>query len=268
MRKYIGLSLLAIAVVGCSPLQKALKSEDLEYKKEVAQNLYEQKKYRKAIRLYEQLETPLRSQPGAEDMFYNFAEATYKVKDYEISSHRFKLFASAYPRSERHEEALLKEVKSIESTLLPYSLDQGNTYLAIDKLQSFIDLYPTSAFAIEANNMMGDLNRRLEKKAFENAKQLNTIGGWTRNYNAAIVALDNFIYDYPGTSYKEEALFYKLDSAYKLAMNSVYSKMEERLINAKTMYDALIRFKEDTKYKKESDQMLADINKELQQFSK
>ena len=44
MRKYIGLSLLAIAVVGCSPLQKALKSEDLEYKKEVAQNLYEQKK--------------------------------------------------------------------------------------------------------------------------------------------------------------------------------------------------------------------------------
>lgn len=268
MRKYIGLSLLAIAVVGCSPLQKALKSEDLEYKKEVAQNLYEQKKYRKAIRLYEQLETPFRAQPTAENMFFDFAEATYQVKDYELSSHRFKLFASSYPRSERHEEALLKEVKSIVNTLLPYSLDQGNTYIAIDKLQAFIDQYPTSEFAIEANNIMGDLNRRLEKKAFENAKQLNTIGGWTRNYNSAIVALDNFIYDYPGTSYKEEALYYKLDSAYKLAMNSVYSKMEARLINAKTMYDALIRFKEDTKYKKEADLMLADINKELQQFSK
>lgn len=268
MKKYIGLSLLVVAAIGCSPLQKAIKSEDLEYKKEVAQNLYEQKKYRKAMRLYEQLETPLRAQPAAEDMFFNFAEATYIVKDYELSSHRFKLFASSYPRSERHEEALLKEVKSIVETLLPYSLDQGNTYLAVDKLQQFIDQYPTSEFAIEANSIMGDLNRRLEKKAFENAKQLNTIGGWTRNYNAAIVALDNFIYDYPGTSYKEDALYYKLDSAYKLAMNSVYAKMEERLINAKTMYDVLVRFDADTKYKKEADKMLADINKELQQFSK
>lgn len=268
MRKYIGLSLLAISLVGCSPLQKALKSEDMEYKKEIAQDLYEQKKYRKAIRIYEQLETVNRARPDAEDLYYNFAEATYQVKDYELSSHRFKLFASTYPKSERQEEALLKEIKSIVNTLLPYSLDQGNTYLAISKLQTFIDSYPTSEFAIEANQIMGELNRRLERKAFENAKQLNTIGDWTRNYGAAIVALDNFIYEYPGTSYKEEALFYKFDSAYKLAMNSVYSKMENRLVNAKTMYDALIRFKDDTKYRSESDKMLDNINKELQKFSK
>lgn len=267
MKKYIGLLLVCISISACSPLQKALKSEDMEYKKEIAEQLFEQKKYRRAIRLYEQVETSYRARPDAEDMYYHFAQATFEVRDFQLAAHRFKLFASTYPHSSKHEEALLMEVKSLEKTLLPYSLDQGNTYIAISKLQEFIDLYPTSTFAIEANNMMGELNRRLEKKAFENAKQLNTIGEWTRDYNAAIVALDNFIYDYPGTDYKEDALFYKLDSAYKLAINSVYSKMEERLRSAKGMYEALVRFKDDTKYRKEADEMLEDINKELEKFS-
>jgi outer membrane protein assembly factor BamD len=140
------------------------------------------------------------------------------------------------------------------------------TYETIDKLQKFIDEYPGSDFVFEANAIMSEMNRKIEKKAFENAKQLNTIGGWTRNYGAAIIALDNFIYDYPGTIYKEDALYYKFDSAYKLAMNSVYSKMEERLKNAKGMYETLIRFKEDTKYKEKADGMLADINKELEKI--
>jgi outer membrane protein assembly factor BamD len=34
-------------------------------------------------------------------------------------------------------------------------------------------------------------------------------------------ALDNFIADYPGTPYKEDALYYKFDSAYQLGINSV-----------------------------------------------
>lgn len=266
MKKYIGLSFLVLIMVGCSPLQKALKSEDTDYKMEVANQYYEQEKYRKAIRLYEQIETTYRARPDAEDMYYNFAEATYQVKDYILAGPRFRLFASTYPRSERREEALLKEIKCGVELSPVYSLDQTITYETIDKLQKFIDEYPGSDFVFEANSIMSEMNRKIEKKAFENAKQLNTIGGWTRNYGAAIIALDNFIYDYPGTLYKEDALYYKFDSAYKLAMNSVYSKMEERLKNAKGMYETLIRFKDDTKYKEKADGMLADINKELEKI--
>jgi outer membrane protein assembly factor BamD len=47
-----------------------------------------------------------------------------------------------------------------------------------------------------------------------------------------LVALDNFIADYPGTPYKD-ALYYKFDSAYQLGINSVPAKMEERLNVAK-----------------------------------
>jgi outer membrane protein assembly factor BamD len=83
-----------------------------------------------------------------------------------------------------------------------------------------------------------------------------------------LVALDNFISDYPGTIYKEEALYYKLDSSYQLAINSIPSKMEERLNNAKVAYHNLIRVSENKEYKAKADEMLARIDKDLQQFSK
>ena len=68
--------------------------------------------------------------------------------------------------------------------------------------------------------------------------------------------------------YKEDALFYKLDSAYKLAINSVPDRMQERLNIAKTSYNNLIKFDASSKYKKEADIMLATIDKDLQQYSK
>ena len=98
----------------------------------------------------------------------------------------------------------------------------------------------------------------------EIAKQYNTIS----DYKGALVALDLFIGDFPGTSYKEKALFYRLDSAYKLAINSVPSKMEDRLKVSKICYNNLIKFKTDTEYKKIANEMLARIEKDLQQFSK
>ncbi|MCC9041444.1 outer membrane protein assembly factor BamD [Myroides sp. M-43] len=268
MKKYIGLSILMLSIASCGPMQKALKSEDYEFKKEIANQFYEKKKYRNAIRLYEQLETVYRANPKAEDMFFNFAMASFMTKDYEVAAPRFKNFAATYPRSEKREEALLMEIKSGLSLSPVYSLDQRITYEVIDKLQRFIDQYPASNYVFEANSIMTDLNKKIEKKTFENAKQLNTIGEYTRNYGAAIIALDNFIYDYPGTEYKEDALFYKLDSAYKLAMNSVSYKMEDRLKSAKTMYDVLVRFNAETKYKSQADYMLANIDVELAKFSK
>jgi outer membrane protein assembly factor BamD len=36
-----------------------------------------------------------------------------------------------------------------------YSLDQTDTYKAIDKLQAFIDTYPNSEYLPEANETLG-----------------------------------------------------------------------------------------------------------------
>ena len=88
------------------------------------------------------------------------------------------------------------------------------------------------------------------------------------NVNAAIKALDNFIADYPGTPYKEDAMFLKFDATYSFAKNSIELKKAERFAVAKAAYNSLIKFKPNTKYKEQADKLLADIEQELKQFSK
>ena len=86
-----------------------------------------------------------------------------------------------------------------------YSLDQENTNEAMEKLQIFIDNYPKSNYLSEANSYIKELQVKLEKKDFEVSKQYYTI----RDYKAAISSLDNFISNFPGTPFRENALYYK-----------------------------------------------------------
>ena len=268
MNKILYILLFSVLFFSCSPYQKALKSEDLAFKYEIATQKYEKEKYSKAIRLFEQIAGPNRGKPQAEKLFYMFAQSYYKTEQYYLAGYQFESFAATYPKSEHREEAYFLAAKSYSMLSPVYSLDQADTEKAVDKLQIFINTYPNSQYFAEANKIIVELRDKLEKKAFEIAKQYNKTGEYWHSYNSAIKALDNFISDYPGTKYKEDALYYKFDSYYKLAINSVPSKMEERLNNAKSAYAGLVRFKPDTKYKTEADEKLALIEIELQKFSK
>jgi len=264
MKKIITVLLLVFLFGSCSEYQKALKTEDVAVKFDMATKLYDSGKYSNAIRLFEQIAPAYRGKPQAEKLFYMFAQSYYKTKQYYLSGYQFESFTSGYPKSEKIEEAAFLGAKSFSMLSPVYSLDQADTFKAIEKLQVFIDTYPNSTYFAEANKSLKVLNEKIEKKVFENAKGYNTI----MDYKSAMVSLDNFINDYPGTPFKEDALYYKFDSAYELGVNSVPAKMQERLITAKTAYSNLIRFNADTKYKKKADQMSVEIDKKLQIFNK
>jgi len=263
-KKIVSLVLLLVLFASCSEYQKALKTEDVAVKFEMATKLYEAEKYNDAIRLIEQIAPAYRGKPQAEKLFYMFSMSYYKTNQFYLAAYQFESFVSGYPKSEKIEEAAYLGAKCFSKLSPVYSLDQTDTFKAIEKLQGFIDTYPNSTYIPEANKTLRSLNDKLEKKVFENAKQYNTI----MDYKSAMVALDNFVSDYPGTPYKEDALFYKYDSAYQLAINSVPDKMVERLNIAKTAYGNLIKFKPETKHKKVADEMLARIETDLKNFTK
>ncbi|MFT7351912.1 MAG: outer membrane protein assembly factor BamD [Flavobacterium sp.] len=262
MKKILTL-LVALFLISCSDYQKALKSEDVATKFSTAEKMYNDKKYTKAIALFEQIAPAYRGKPTAENLFFMYSQSLYKTKQFYSAGYQFESFSSSYPKSERAEEAAFLGSKSFSKLSPTYSLDQGDTAKAIDKVQNFIDRYPNSTFLPEANEIVKMLRNKIEKKEYEIAKQLHTIS----NYKAAMISFDNFISDFPGTPYKEDALFYKYDSAYLLAVNSIPAKLEERLLNAKVAYSNLIKFKEDTKYLKEADSNLKTIESELQRIS-
>jgi outer membrane protein assembly factor BamD len=264
MKKIVSLLVLVLLFSSCNEYQKALKNEDVAAKFEIGTKMYDAGKYSKAIRLFEQIAPQYRGKPQAEKLFYMFSQSYYKTKQYTLSGYQFESFVSGYPKSEKVQEAAYLGAKSYSMLSPEFSLDQTDTFKAIEKLQNFIDTYPKSEYLGEANESMRILTDKIEKKVFENAKGYNTVS----EYKAAMVALDNFIIDFPGTKFKEDALFLKFDSAYQLGINSVPAKMEERLKVAKTAYTGLMKHNAETKYKERANEMLARVETDLQKFTK
>jgi outer membrane protein assembly factor BamD len=258
----------ALLLTSCSEFQKALKTDDVKMKYEVAEKLYEKEKYSKAIRLFEQISQSYRGKPQAEKLFYMYAQSLYKTKTYHTASYQFESFTAQYPKSTKVEEAAFLGAKSYYFLSPRFSLDQVDTYKGLEKLQAFIDRYPNSQYMPEANQLVKELREKLETKAFETAKQYRQTAEYFGDYNAAIKSFDNFLVDFPGSPLREEALFIRFDASYQLAINSVQYRMQERLKNAKDYYSALIKFKSETKYREQADKMLARIDSELQNFSK
>jgi outer membrane protein assembly factor BamD len=267
MKKLFYLLITFAVLSSCGQYQKALKKPDISEKFIVGEEMYNKGKFDKANKLFAQIVPEYRGKPQAEKLMFLYANTFYETKDYYLASYQFERFASSYPQSEKVEEALFISGKSSYMLSPVYSKDQTETKDAIEKLQGFINLYPDSAFTPEANQLVRELDFKLEKKAFEIAKQYNKIAGYTGDYNASIKAFDNFILNFPGSPYREEAYFYKLDSAYKLAINSVESKRKDRLEDVKIHYNNYKKsYKESEDNLKEADKMLDHVIKELDKY--
>ncbi|TJY36082.1 outer membrane protein assembly factor BamD [Pontimicrobium aquaticum] len=259
MKQLIYIFIIAIAFSSCSEFQKAIKSEDIAVKFKMGTDLYESGKYRKALRLFDQIVPKYRGKPQAQKLMYMNAKAHYEVGDYYTSNYHMERFVNSYPESEKAEEMAFLAAKSYYHLPPVYSKEQKETVEAIEKIQSFINAYPNSEFLAEANKMVKELDFKLERKAYEIAKQYHTLGPHNRDYEAAIKAFDNFILDFPGATHKEKAMFYRLDSAYKLAVNSVESKKEERVRNAIEYYDSFKSRFAESEFLEEANKMNAEL---------
>ena len=88
------------------------------------------------------------------------------------------------------------------------------------------------------------MQTKLEKKDFEISKQYYTI----RDYKSAIKALDNFIANYPGTPFREGAMYYEFLASYEIAINSIFEKQEKRLQDLLVLYANIMRYYPETIY--------------------
>ena len=261
---YFFLILLASISFSCNEFQKALKNEDIKIKYDLAEQYYENQDFRRARRLFEQIKPKYRGKPQGERITFFYANCLLNTKNYLLSAYEFESFTKAYPLSDKVQDADYLSAFSYYKLSPVHSLDQNETNDAVEKLQEFINKYPNSERMSSANDLVQELRIKLEYKAFEIAKQYNTI----RDYKSAIIVLDDFISDYPGTPYREDALYYLLDSSYELAVNSIDSKKLERLNDAKKIYYELLEFYPESKYVNKSSKLIETIDSEISIFAK
>jgi len=257
-------SLLVIVLHSCSEYQKVLKNEEVKPKYDMAQKYYEEGDFKRANRLFEQIAPKYVGRPQGERVMFFLANTYFERKDYNMAGYQFERFIKSYPKSEKVPEASFLVSKSYYELSPEYSLDQTDTDKALAKLQTFINTYPDSEFFDEANEMAQELTTKKEKKAFEIAKQYNKLGQF--NYDmlkSAVASLDNFVADFPGSIYREEALFVKVEATTNLALNSFESLKAERFENARTAYNVLKKQYPETKYAEAADKLMKTIDKEL-----
>ncbi|MEL6812226.1 MAG: outer membrane protein assembly factor BamD [Bacteroidota bacterium] len=252
-----------LLLASCGEYQKLLRSDDTAKKYAVADSLYNLGKYKKALKLMEQIVPAYRGKPQAEALMYKHANTYYNLEDYYLAGYQFERFETSYPQSDSVEVAAFKSAKSYYGLSPRYSLDQKDTEKALEKLQNFINKYPNSNYRLEANALVKELREKIEKKDFEVAKQYLLTAETLGTFNPAIQAFDNFIADHPGSSYRKDAFLGRLKAQYLLAINSVPSKVEPRLLEAKKYYDSFVKYYSESDLKEEADEFLQDIEKRL-----
>ena len=263
MKKIATLLFVALMLSSCGEYNKVLNKGTIEQQYKMATEMYEAKKFDKAIKLFDKIMTGYRGKPQMERIQYMISYSYYNTKQYSLASYYFDRFTKNYPKSTKREEAAFLSAHSYYLDSPIFSLDQTATNEALVAMQGFIDTYPNSEKIAEANQFIRDLRYKLEKKAFETAKQYYHI----EDYTAAITSFDILVSDYLGTTFREEALFYKFKASHDLAMKSVFSKKEARLKSALKAYEKFNRNYPESEYKKESNKLLENVNDKLSDFS-
>lgn len=256
------LAVLPLAFVGCGEYNKVLKSTDLTYKYEKAEEYYNAGEYIKALPILEELITLYRGTNKAEKVYYYFSQSHYKLGDYYLAAYYFQNFAKTYPTSQYAEECSFLSAYCHYLNSPKSSLDQENTTTAIQEMQLFMNRYPQSNRRDTCNALIDEMRGKLETKSFEMAMLYFK----TENYKSASVALNNVLSDYPNSQYKEDILFHIVKSNYLLALNSIPSKKEERLKETIKSYHKFVGSFAESKYRKEAESILSNAKKQLEKL--
>ncbi len=255
--------ILAISLFGCSKFRKIQKSPDWKVKYEAALNYYEEEKYNKTTILFEEILPIIRGTQEAETGNFYFAYAYYHQKQYILSAHHFQEFVTIYGRSEHVLEATYMHAYSLYLQSPEFQLDQTSTYEAIAAMQNFINKYPTTEYAADADKIIDEMQVKLETKAYNTAKLYHKL----RRYKSALVAFKNFKNDYPDSDYNEEILYLNIETSFDLAEASITSVQEERYRNTVKFYEEFVDRYPDSEYLKDAEQFYEKSIEELTKFA-
>ena len=223
-RLIIGLLFCLICCASCNEFDRMLKSTDNEMKYEVAMDYYDRKDYNHALQLFDLLGNTFRNTPRGEMITYRTAMCYYLTYDYEIAAYYFNKFVSTYPFSSNAEKAAYMNAYCSYKTSPIVTLDQRQTVSAIEQIQSYMERYPNGDSIARAQELLTDLNNKLEEKDYN----ICVLYYRMENYNAAITCFENMLKKYPNTMHREEILCNMAKAYYDYAENSVPEKQKER----------------------------------------
>jgi len=221
---FIAIVLSLLVFTSCNKYTKVLKSKDYEYKLKMADLYFEQKKYKNAQQLYEELFPIYKGNVKFEELYYKDAYCFYYMKLYSDAENLFKGFLEVFPNSKKADEVDYMLCLSYYKQSPKLELEQVNTSKAIGMLQSFISRNPESSRIAEATEIIDKCRAKLELKEYRAADLYYNLG----QHRAAALSYTNLLNSYPESTRGDEYKLRILKSYYKFAKLSIVEKQIER----------------------------------------
>lgn len=231
MKKVVFLLMMISAVLlsSCGEYNKILKSTDYELKYSYAKKYFNAKQYSKSATLLDELVTIFKGTAYAEESLYLLAQSYYGQKDYQTASQYFETYYTTYPKGEYTELARFYSGYGLYLDSPDARLDQSQTYKAIEQLQLYLEYYPQSERATEAQNILFELQEKLAYKELLATRLYYNLGTYMgNNYLSCVITAQNALKNYPYSKYREEFMFLTLRSKYELSLVSVEEKLQGR----------------------------------------
>lgn len=249
MRIIAALVILSFTVTGCSKFSKVQKSKDYEYKLKMADQYYADKKYNFAQQLYEELFPIFKGTDRFETIYYNYAFATYNLKDYLSAENLFKSFVEVFPNSKHAEEMDYMRAYTYYRQSPKVELDQSNTTKTMGFMQTFINTHPGSARIKEATEIIDKCRLKLELKELKGAELYYNIG----QFRASAIAYTNLMINFPDSDKGDQYKLQAIKAYYQYATMSIEEKKEERFEKVITEYHDFMDHYPESKLLKEAE---------------
>jgi len=260
---------LVLGLSACSDFSKIQKNGTDDEKYKAAQKYFTKKDWYRAGVLFEEIIPKLKGSTEQELSQFNYAYTQYNQGLYEPAAQLFKRFYETFARSESAPDAMYMYALSLYKSTPGFNLDQSNTISAMSALQDFVNTNPDSEHVKDCTDLILDLRRRLERKAYERAKQYYKVSGFSiANYKSSVVSINNFQREFPDSEYNEELAYLKVDAEYNLAANSIAEKQKERFQDAVAFYKAFQEKYPNSKYLKQAEKMHENSTRELDRIAK
>ena len=234
-RLLLGVWLLAFAA-GCSQYQRLMKSTDVDERYNGAMQYFKKKDYYHCGMLLEETLPLLKGSARADTAQLYYAYCQFYEKQYNLSAFYFKTFYETFPRSAFAEEAAYMEGLSYYEDSPRYDLDQESTKEAIRVVQTFLTNYPETERKEDCNFIIESLRAKMERKAYGQAFLYYK----KENFQAAVIAFENFRKEFPESARNEEAQALRVEAAYRLAASSVASKQKDRYAQVVEAYQNFV----------------------------
>ena len=236
-------------------ISRKYKTKEAKY--QAAKTYYAKGAYLSAAQLFDEVYPLYLSAREGDTILFLLADSYMKNADFLMGAFHFKDYLHRYPHSSRADEASFLIAKCYYLNSPAYNLDQGDSYVAIESLELFINAYPKSKFVEAANGMIDTLQTKLAKKDFSIAVMYYNTG----NYKSAQISFNNLLKDYPGTPYTEETYYYMTKNSYEYAQKSVETKKVERYQMAIDNYLRLRALKPNSKFLSEAEKLMNEATK-------